>query len=162
MNRFLDPLSARWQAWWTGLGDRDRRALVILFWLLVPVLLVQGLWLPSRAALADAAAQRDEAQALLTRISTEGPKLPATGPQRPLPVTELPQRLQQLASGQGLTLARMESDPQGVRVVVSQMRLSQLSTFLQAVQLQGVKLLEAQVVRNGQAPVYEVRLRLGS
>lgn len=162
MKTFIDALNARWQGWWTGLGDRDRRALVILFWLLVPVLLIQGLWLPSRAALQDAAAQRDEAQALLVRISTQGPSLPATGPQRALPVTELPQRLQQLASAQGLTLERMESDPQGVRVAVSQMRMSQLSTFLQAVQLQGVKLLEAQVIRNGQAPVYEVRLRMGS
>ena len=161
MSRFLEPLAARWQAWWGGLGERDRRALTLMFWVLLPVLLIQGLWLPSRAALANAAQQRDEAQALLTRISTEGPRLPATGPRQPLPVTELPQRLQQLASAQGLVLERLESDPQGVRVAASQMRLSQLSSFLQAVQLQGVKVLEAQVVRNGQAPVYEVRLRMG-
>lgn len=161
MNRVFATLGGLWDGWWQGLGERDRRALVVLFWLLVPVLLIQGLWLPSRAALADAEQQRSESQALLTRISTQGASLPA-GPQRALSATELPQRLQQIASAQGMVLERMESDPQGVRVAINQMRLSQLSSFLQAVQLQGVKLLEAQVVRNGQMPVYEVRLRLGS
>lgn len=162
MSKLFASLGSLWDGWWLRLGERDRRALMVLFWLLVPVLLIQGLWLPSRAALADARQQRSEAQALLARISTEAAALPA-GPQRAPSATELPQRLQQIASAQGMVLERMESDPQGVRVAISQMRLSQLSLFLQALQLQGVKLLEAQIVHSsGPTPAYDVRLRLGS
>lgn len=164
MSAVRDSLSnarASLLASWQGLGEKDRRALTLLAAIGIPLLLIAGLWLPAKQARQQAEAERDSAQALVSWIRREAPRLQGMSTARISPA-ELPQRVQTLATAQSLTLERLEADPAGLRVAINNARLTSVVAFLQLCRNQGIKVLEAQIVRDAAGTGNQVRLRLGA
>lgn len=156
----LGQVSARINDFWQGLAERDRRALSLLLLIGLPVLLIWGLLLPAKTARQEAQTARDEAVALRAWIRQEGPNLQGMGGGARISPAELPQRVQALATAQALSVERLESDPSGVRLALGNTRMGTLAGFLQLCRAQGIRVLEAQIIR-GSGEGSQVRLRLG-
>lgn len=155
----LGQLGAGWRNYWQGLSDKDRRTLSLLALVGIPLLLIGGLLLPAQHAREQALAERDGAVRLVGWIRQEAPRLQLSSAARISPA-ELPQRVQALAGAQGLSFDRLETDPGGLRVAINNARLTSLTSFLQLCRNQGIKVLEAQIIRDGGGG-NQVRLRLG-
>jgi len=156
----IRELSDAWRTWWQAQGERDRRAMLLLAGIGLPLLLIGGLLLPAHHAREQALADRDEAAHLADWIRQEGPRLQGMAGSSRVSAADLPQRVQMLASGQGLTLERLEADPSGLRVAANNARIASVASFLQLCRDQGIKVLEAQITRDGNGG-NQVRLRLG-
>lgn len=157
----LASVRAHLSNYWQGLGDKDRRALTLLAVIGIPLLLIAGLLLPAQQARQQAEAERDSAQALVSWIRDEAPRLQGMSSSRVSPA-ELPTRVQALAAAQSLTLERLEADPAGLRVAINNARLTSVVTFLQLCRSQGIKVIEAQIVRDAGGSGNQVRLRLSA
>lgn len=157
----LASAKANFLNYWQGLGDKDRRALTLLAVIGIPLLLIAGLLLPAKHARQQAEAERDSALALAAWIRHEAPRMQGMSSARISPA-ELPQRVQALATAQSLTLERLETDPAGLRVAINNARLTSVVTFLQLCRSQGIKVIEAQIVRDAGGAGNQVRLRLGA
>ncbi len=160
MSAFGDSLNSIGN-YWQGLSDKDRRALSLLALIGIPLLLIGGLLLPAMHAREQARAERDDATALAAWIRHDAPRLQGMAGARISPA-DLPQRVQALATAQGLTPERLEADPAGLRLAISNARLTSLVSFLQLCRSQGIKVVEAQIVRDAGGNGNQVRLRLSA
>ncbi|MEL0028145.1 MAG: type II secretion system protein GspM [Perlucidibaca sp.] len=158
MSKFSDAMNQLSLSWQT-LGERDRRALTLLTLVGLPLLLIGALMLPAMHARDNARVARDDAAQLVALMRQAGPRIQATGSVRISPA-ELPQRVQALAAAQGLTLERLESDPAGLRLAISNASLNTVTGFIGQCRSQGIKVIEAQISRDGGGN--QIRLRLGA
>lgn len=154
-----EPLRSRLEGALAGLSEKDRRALAWLVAILVSVVLIWGLLMPARHARDEARLAHENATTLLAQLRQEGPRLRGVSGAR-ISAAELPQRVQALAGAQGLVLERLESDPSGLRLAINNASVTAVVSFLQQCRNQGIKVVEAQISREGGAGS-QVRLRLG-
>tara|TARA_R110001592_G_scaffold7505_3_gene41961 strand:+ start:664 stop:1155 length:492 start_codon:yes stop_codon:yes gene_type:complete len=146
------------QDYWQGMPEKDRRALSLLAVILLPVIVIWGGIMPAKQALNSAQLERQEAVSLASAIRNEGPRLRGGSSER-VPANELAQRVQALAASQTITLARLESDPSGVRVAMNNASVIQLTLFLQQCRAQGISVKEV-VINPGADGASQVRVRL--
>lgn len=144
--------------YWRGMPTKDRRALTLLAAIIIPVTVIWGGLVPAKQVLSSAQLARQEAVTLASTIRNEGPRLRGGSSER-IAVNELAQRIQALAAAQTLKLDRLESDPSGVRIALSNASVRQLTLFLQQCRAQGVAVKEV-VINQAGAGANTVRVRL--
>lgn len=144
VSKVADPLQATWE----GLSEKDQRALSLLTLFGLPVLLIWGLWMPSLHARSEAESERIDAMSLLTLIRNEAPALRGVSGIK-MTLADLPQQLQAQAQADGLSVTRIETDATGVRMTLTNTRLTSVTTFLQNCRNKGIRVVDAQFSRDG-------------
>lgn len=142
---------------WTGLSTKDQRALGVLAVLAIPALLVWGLWLPAQHARTLALAERNDQLELVEWLRAEAPSLQGAAGTK-VSAEDLPQQAQVLAQTQGLSVARIETDASGVRVTLTNTRLTSVATFMQTCRSKGIRIIDAQISREGSTNQVKVLL----
>jgi type II secretory pathway component PulM len=142
---------------WTGLSAKDQRALSVLALLAIPAVLVWGLWLPAQHAHTLALAERNDQLELVEWLRVEAPALQGLAGVK-MSAEDLPQQAQTIAQTQGLSVARIETDASGVRVTLTNTRLTSVATFMQTCRSKGIRIVDAQISREGSTNQVKVLL----
>lgn len=157
MNPALESLRQSWQEAlaplqqrWAQLQPREQRVLTIAGVLLVLLLLVYGLWLPSRLAAQKAESSYAGNRALLLQLQQQGPAPGSnTGSGGSLLRTA-----SDAAARINLGLTRIEPEGDGrVRVWMEKADFNTVAAWLASLSAQGVKIDEAQVEKQSDGGV---------
>lgn len=142
----IAPLHQRW----VMLQPREQRALTVMGVFAAVLLLVYGLWLPSRT-LAQKAQQRFETQrALLLQLQGAG----GASPGMPTAGGSVLRVASDSAAAGGLVLSRIEPEGEGgVRVWLEKADFNAVARWLAALSAQGIHLEEAQVEKQSDGSV---------
>ncbi|MDF2447016.1 MAG: epsM [Moraxellaceae bacterium] len=140
------PLHQRW----VMLQPREQRALAVAGAFTAVLVLVYGLWLPSRAAAQKAQVRYETQRALLLQLQGQGGV--ATG----APVTggSVLRVASDAAGASNLALSRIEPEGEGrVRVWLEKADFNAVAGWLAALSAQGIRLEEAQVEKQADGGV---------
>jgi len=148
MNAFLVSLQQSWQESvaplrqrWLLLAPREQQALKILGIFAVALILVYGIWLPSRHAAQNARAQYANNLELLQLIQSSTGQLGASHSAATGSVLGV---VSTAASVQGLTLSRIEPEGEDLtRVWIERADFNTVAAWLATLSAQGIKLQEA-------------------
>lgn len=152
----MNALSEAWGRWLDSLSPRDRRALLVLAALVLPLGLYLGVWHPARAAAMDARealAAAEQTRTRLDALAASGITAQAAKPA----ASQMPELIQQLAQGDGVGIGRLETTAEGVKVSIPEVSLMRLTRFLQHCQARGMNPADAEIRRLGEGR-HEVRL----
>lgn len=149
MNTFLTGLQQSWQESmaplrqrWLLLAPREQQALKVLGIFTAVLILVYGIWLPSRHAAQNARAHYANNLELLQLIQASAGQAGANGSVATGSVLGL---VSSAAGVHGLTLSRIEPEGEEMaRVWVEHADFNTVAAWLAALSVQGIKLKEAQ------------------
>lgn len=152
----MRALFEAWRRRLDNLSSRDRRALLGFAVLILPLGLYQGIWHPARAAVNDARqalAVAEQTRARLDALVASGIAAQAAKPA----TSQMPELIQQLAQSDGVSIGRLETTAEGVRVSIAAVSMIRLTRFLQHCQGVGMSPVDAEIRRLGEGR-HEVRL----
>src|SRR5574343_115306 len=115
----MNALSEAWKRWLEALPPRDRRALLLLAVVVLPLGLYQGVWHPARKAVNeahDALAAAEQTRTRMDALAASGITAQATKPA----ASQMPELIQQLAQGDGVSIGRLEATAEGVKVSIAE------------------------------------------
>jgi general secretion pathway protein M len=149
----IAPLRQRWLL----LAPREQQMLRVLGIFAAILLLVYGIWLPSRHAAENAQRQYESNRELLMQLQASGTAVHSASAMG----GSLLGNVSTAAGGSGLTLARIE--PEGdsqVRVWVEKADFNTVARWLATLSAQGLRLQEAQVEKQSEGSGVSARLVL--
>jgi general secretion pathway protein M len=157
MNSALENLRQSWQESmaplqqrWSQLQPREQRALTVAGAVLALLLLVYGLWLPSRLAAQKAEAGFAGNRALLLQLQQQGPAPGSTAASG----DSLLRTASDAAARINLALTRIEPEGDGrVRVWMEKADFNTVASWLASLSAQGVRIDEAQVEKQSDGGV---------
>lgn len=165
MNAFFMSLQKSWQESmaplhqrWLLLAPREQQALKVLGIFAAVLILVYGIWLPSRHGAQNARAQYANNLELLQLIQASSGQF---GPSHAVTTSSVLGVASNAAVAQGLTLSRIEPEGEDLtRVWIESADFNTIATWLATLSAQGIKLKEFQAEKQSDGKGVSARLVL--